>query len=238
MVRCCTRSSRAAWPSFLLGLVENSGISCEVRVCSRRVHRLGQFNRDDIPEFATPSRRMSRAAGRLATVYIVVGLDQGGIVLSPENGRPEVVAEQDFAARVAALEANRDGCAALGLGRHDQLVPAAARRACSSRPLRRFAAQPLDPAQLRADRRLAAGHGTNQPLGPTSKTATSAGRGAVCDRRRGGRSGYRSRRRVGASAGCGGDIHRRGTHSASARCGVGWRADRRRDAICWHALAR
>jgi DNA polymerase-1 len=37
-------------------------------------------------------------------VHIVVGLAPGGILLTPDGGEPEVVAKQDFAARVAALE--------------------------------------------------------------------------------------------------------------------------------------
>jgi DNA polymerase-1 len=47
---------------------------------------------------------MSPAPGRLATVHIVVGFAPGGVLLTPDDGQPEVVAEQDFAARVAVLE--------------------------------------------------------------------------------------------------------------------------------------
>src|ERR1700710_2666536 len=58
---------------------------------------------------------MSPQTGRLGSVHIVVGVapggghsgdaEPGGILLSPEVGEPEVVAEKDFAARVRALEA-------------------------------------------------------------------------------------------------------------------------------------
>jgi DNA polymerase-1 len=47
---------------------------------------------------------MSPASGRLANVHIVVGFALGGILLTPDDGGPEVVAEQDFATRVAVLE--------------------------------------------------------------------------------------------------------------------------------------
>jgi DNA polymerase-1 len=48
---------------------------------------------------------MSPQTGRLGPVHIVVGLAHGGVVLTPEEGAPEVVAEQDFAAAVKAHEA-------------------------------------------------------------------------------------------------------------------------------------
>jgi DNA polymerase I len=49
--------------------------------------------------------RTSVQTGRLATVHIVVGFAPGGILLTPDDGGPEVVPERDFAARVATLEA-------------------------------------------------------------------------------------------------------------------------------------
>jgi DNA polymerase I len=39
-------------------------------------------------------------------VHIVVGFAPGGILLTPESGEPEMLAERDFAVRVAALEAD------------------------------------------------------------------------------------------------------------------------------------
>ncbi len=47
---------------------------------------------------------MSPHPGRLALVHIVVGLAPGGVLLTPESGPPELVAEQDFAASVIAWE--------------------------------------------------------------------------------------------------------------------------------------
>jgi DNA polymerase I len=48
--------------------------------------------------------RTSVPTGRLASVHIVVGFVPGGILLTPDDGAPELVAEQDFAARVESLE--------------------------------------------------------------------------------------------------------------------------------------
>jgi DNA polymerase-1 len=47
---------------------------------------------------------MSPPRGRLGPVHIVVGFAPGGILLSPEGAAPEVVAEQEFAAKVAEME--------------------------------------------------------------------------------------------------------------------------------------
>jgi DNA polymerase-1 len=48
---------------------------------------------------------MSPQPGRLSRVHIVVGVAPGGVLLAPESGAPEVVADQDFAVRVLELEA-------------------------------------------------------------------------------------------------------------------------------------
>jgi DNA polymerase I len=49
---------------------------------------------------------MSPPGGRLASVHIVVALAPDGILLTPENGAPELVAQRDFAALIAVREAD------------------------------------------------------------------------------------------------------------------------------------